>query len=102
MTDQSLTRKPVAKRVSDNKASDYVSARQFHPPSIPSPTHNSRVPQNPTEKNLLFLPNQFIPMPTSNRYNDLYYYDSEDEPVFKEMVISKTLKPINTYSVVPL
>ena len=41
-------------------------------------------------------------MLTSNGYADLYSSDSEDELVFEEMIDSKTLNPINKYSVVPL
>ena len=47
------------------------------------------------------MPNRVAPIPTYNGYNDLYYSDSDDGPVFEEMVDSKTLKPINTYIVVP-
>ena len=40
--------------------------------------------------------------PTSNEYNYLYSSDSEENPVFKEMVYSNSIKnPINKYIVVP-
>ena len=41
-------------------------------------------------------------MPTSNKYANLYSFDSEDEPVSEEIVDSKNLKPINTYFVIIL
>ena len=48
------------------------------------------------------MPHQVAPTPTSNGYNDLYSPDSEDDPVFEEVVSnSKTVKYINKYSVVP-
>ena len=99
---QYRTSKPVAKRVSDDQASDHVLAKRFHPPLISNPPLNSSVPPAPIEKNLLILPNQSAPMTKSNSYADLYSSNSEDEPVFKEMVDIKTLKPINTYYVVHL
>ena len=59
------------------------------------------MPQAPIANTVLLVPNRVAPIPTSNGYNDLYSLDSDDDPVFEEMVDSKTLKPINTYSVVP-
>ena len=54
------------------------------------------MPPDPPEKNLLLMPNQAAPMPTSNGYADIYSYDSEDDPVFEEMVINdKTVNSIN-------
>ena len=100
ITNQYHTIKPVAKRLSEEKASDHVSAIRFHSPSIqitvlpPHPTLDSSVPPAPPEKNLLILPNQAEPIPTSNGYADIYSSDSEDEPVFKEMVIVKTSIPL--------
>ena len=41
-------------------------------------------------------------MPTSNKYANLYSSDSEDEPVFEEIVSNSTINSINTYYVVPL
>ena len=41
-------------------------------------------------------------MPTSYRYANLYSSDPEDEPLFEELIDCKTVKPINTYYVVPL
>ena len=100
--DQSRTSKPVADRVSYDKASDHVSTRQVHYPLILSPPLDYSVPPAPIENTLLLLPNEAALMPTSNEYADIYSYYSEDEPVFEEMVIGKKIKPINTYSVVPL
>ena len=55
-----------------------------------------------SRKNLLLLPNQVAPGPLSNRYLYLYLSDSDNPPVFNEMVSSNNnLNPINTYSVVP-
>ena len=100
--DQYHTIKPVSKRVSNDQDSYHVSAIRLHSPSISNPPLDSSVPPAPIENNLLLLPNQDAPMTTSNRYADFYSYDSEDEPVFVEMVGSKTLNPITTYSVLPL
>ena len=47
------------------------------------------------------MPDCVAPTPTSNGYNDLYSLESDDDPVFEEMVDSKTLKPINTYILLP-
>ena len=106
MTDQSCPSKPVAKRVSEDTASDHVSARRVHSPSIhstelpPHPPLKSRVPPSPPEKNLLLLKNQAAPMPTSNGYVDLYSSNSDNNPVFDEMVSNdKTVNSIHTYSV---
>ena len=75
---------------------------QIHSLSILKPPLDSSMSPAPIENNLLLMPNQSAPMPTPNRYADLYSYDSEYEPAFEEMVDSKTLKPINKYYVVPL
>ena len=53
--DQSCTNKPVAKIVSDDKASDHISARRVHSLSIPIPPLDPSVPPAPIEKNLLLL-----------------------------------------------
>ena len=101
MTDQARENKPVTKRISYNSSSDQVSARRVHPPpSISNTKIDSTVPPYPIENSVLLMPNRVAPTPTSNGYNDLYSSDSGDDPVFKEMVDSKTLKPINTYIVV--
>ena len=92
----------MVKRVSNDQASDHISARRVHPPSISNPPLNSSVTPAPIENNLLLLTKQALPMPTSNRYADLYSSDSEGEPVFKEMDDSKTLNTINKYSVVTI
>ena len=59
------------------------------------------MPHAPIAKNVLLMPNRVAPIPTPNWYNDLYSLDSDDDPVFEEMVDNKTLKPINKYFVVP-
>ena len=42
-------------------------------------------------------------MPISNGYANIYSSDSEDDPVFNEMVSNdKTVNSINIYYVVPL
>ena len=102
ITYQDQKSKPVAKRVSDNSSSGKVSARRVHPPSISNSTLDSNVPTDPIEKNVLLIPNRVAPIPTSNRYNNLYSLESDDDPVFKEMVSNFiTVRSINTYSVVP-
>ena len=82
ITDQSCTSNPVAKRLSDDLDSNHVSARQVHSPSISNSTLDFRAPPDPIEKNLLLLPNQAAPIPTSNGYTDIYPSDLEDDPVF--------------------
>ena len=101
--DKSRTRKTMAKRVSDNLASDHVFDRRVHSPSTSNPPLDSNMPPAPIEKNLLLMPNQAATMPTHNRYADLYHSGLEDNLVFEEMVSNdKTVNSINTYSVVPL
>ena len=47
------------------------------------------------------MTNQVAPITTSSGYTYPYSSDSEDDPVFKEMVSTyKTVNSINTYSVV--
>ena len=93
---------PVEKRVSDNLSSDQVYARRVHPPPISKSTLNSTISPTTISKNVLLMPNQVAPIPTSIRYNDLYSSESEDDPVFEEMVSNyKTVNSINTYSIVP-
>ena len=75
--DQSCTNKPVAKRVSDDKASDHISARRVHSLSIPIPPLDPSVPPAPIEKNIIFLKNQAAPIPTYNGYSDVYSSDLE-------------------------
>ena len=102
MTDQYRTRKPVAKRVSDDLASDQVSARRVHSPSISNSTLYSSVTPAPIENNLLLMPNQYAPIPTSNGYGDIYSSGSEDDTAFEKFFSNdKTVNSINTYSVVP-
>ena len=51
---------------------------------------------------VLLMPNRAALTPTFNRYNDLYSSDSEDYPVFKELLDSNPIiKTINTYIVLP-
>ena len=47
------------------------------------------------------MSNHLAPVPSSNRYADLYLSDLNCAPVFEELVISKTINPTNTYFVVP-
>ena len=48
------------------------------------------------------MPNRAAPPLTSNKYNDLYSSDSDEDPVFEEMVDSNPIvNTINTYIVVP-
>ena len=95
MTDQDRTSKPVSKRVSGNSSSNQVSARRVHSPSISNSTLDSTEPPDPIAKTVLLMPNHVAPIPTSNGYNNIYSLDSNDNPVFEEMVDGKTLKPIN-------
>ena len=101
MTDQDRTNKPVAKRLSENSSSGQVSARQVHSPSVSNSTLDSTVPLAPIANTFILMPNRVAPIPTSNGYNDLCSLYSDDEPVFKEIVDSKNLDPINTFLVVP-
>ena len=101
MTHQDQTNKPVSKRVSNDSSSDKVSDRQFHYPSISNSILDSTVPPAPIANTVILIPNCGAPIPTSNGYNNIYSLDSDDNPVFEEMVDSKTLNPIHTYIVVP-
>ena len=100
MKDQSRKIKPVAKRVSDNSSSDQVYDRRFHPPSISKSTLDSTATPYPIANTVLLMPNRVAPIPTSNGYNNLYSSYSDEDPVFEEMIDSKSLKAINTYIVV--
>ena len=54
------------------------------------------------ENNVLLIPNQVATIHNSNGYTDIYSSDSEDDPVFKEMVRNyKTANSIDTSSVLP-
>ena len=101
MTYEARTNNPVTKRVSEDSSSDQVSAKRVHSLSISNSTLDSNVPPYTIANTVLLMPNRVAPIHTSNRYNNLYSSDSDDEPVFKILVDSKTVKPINTYSVVP-
>ena len=59
------------------------------------------MPHAPIAKNVLLMPKRVAPIPTSNGYKNIYYSESNNNPVFEEMVDNKTLKPINKYFVVP-
>ena len=82
---------------------NHVSARRVHSPLIFNPPLDSIMPLSTIENNLLLLTNQAVPMPISNGYANIYSSDSEDDPVFNEMVSNdKTVNSINIYYVVPL
>ena len=98
---QAQTNKPLAKQVSNNYYYGQVFARRVHYPPISNSTLESTVPPAPIVNTVLLMPNRVAPIPTSNGYKDLYFSDSDDNPILEGMVDSKILKPINTYSVVP-
>ena len=87
MTDQAQTSKPVAKSLSDDLYSDQVSDMWVYSPSISNSTPDFTMPPAPIAKNVLLMPNQVAPTPTSNRYTDLYSLDSEDDQVFEELSV---------------
>ena len=99
--DQDQTSNPVSKRVSDDYSSNQVPPRRVHLLSVSNSTLDSTMPQAPIENTVLPMPYHVPPIPTSNRYNAIYSSDSDDGPLFEEMVAGKNLKPINTYSVLP-
>ena len=102
ITDQAQISRPVTKRVSDDSSSNQVSARRIHSPSISNYTLDSTVPPALIVKNVLLVPNHVASIPTSDGYTDIYSSDSGDEPLFEEMFSNfKTVKSINTYSLVP-
>ena len=59
------------------------------------------MPPAPISNTVLLMPNRVAPTHTSNGYNNLYSLDSDNDPVFEEMVDSNYIKTINTYIVVP-
>ena len=59
------------------------------------------MPPAPIANTVIPMPNRAAPTPTYNGYKNIYSYDSDDNPVFKELVDSNSIKPINTYIVVP-
>ena len=60
------------------------------------------MPPASIDNTVLLMPNHATPTPNPNRYNDIYSSDSEDNPVFEEMVDSNyIINPTNTYIVVP-
>ena len=101
-TYQAKFHKPTAKIVSDDSSSDQILARHIHSPFISNTTLDSTIPPASINNSVLLMPNRAAPPLTSNGYNDLYLYDSEEDPVFEEMVDSNPIiKTINTYIVVP-
>ena len=101
-TDPAKVLNPAAKRVSYNNSSNQISARHVHPPPISNTTIESTIPPAPINNSVLLMTNSDAPPLTSNGYNDLYSSDSEDDPVFEEMVDSDPIiNTINTYIVVP-
>ena len=86
--------KPAAKRVSDDSSSNQISARHVHSPSISNSKIESTIPPASINHSDLLMPNSPAPPFTSNGYNDLYSYDSEEDPVFEEMVDSNPI--VNT------
>ena len=101
MIDQDQSHKTIDKQISEDSSSEHVSARHVHYPSILRSTIEFTFPPAPMANSVLLIPNRVNPTPTSNGYNYLYSSDSDDDPVFKEMVDSKTIKSINKYIVVP-
>ena len=101
MTDQYRVNKPVAKRISDDSSSEQISARHVYSPYISNTPIDSTVPPDPIANTVLLMPNCAALTSTSNGYNNIHSSESDDEPVFKEMVDSKSINPINTYIVVP-
>ena len=96
-TDQAKVHTPAAKRVSCNSSSDQILVRHVHSPYISNTMIESTVPPASIDNSVLLMPNRAAPTPTSNGYNDIYSSDSEDDPVFKEMVDSNPIiKIINT------
>ena len=58
------------------------------------------MPPSPIVNNTLLMPNCVATRPTSDRYNDLYSSDSDNDTVFKETFSNfKTANSINPYSV---
>ena len=69
------------------------------PPDYPVP------PLAPPAPDIVHLPNQIAPLPSSNGFSDLYSLDSEDDSVFDEMVGNdkiNCIKSISTYIRSPL
>ena len=100
--DLAQVKNPAAKRVSDDSSSDHISAIHVHSPSLPNTTIDSTVTPSSIDNAVLLMPNRSAPAPTSDGWNYLYSSDSEDNPVFEEMVDSNyIIKPINTYTIAP-
>ena len=94
MTYQAQVNKPVAKQISDYSSSDQISDRHVHYPSILKTTIDSTVTPAPIENIVLLMPNRAAPTPTSNGYNNICSSDSDDDPVFEEMVDSNSINTI--------
>ena len=82
-TDPDKVLKPAAKRVSDDSSSNQISVRHFHSPSISNTTIESTIPPASIKNSVLLMPNCPAPPLTSNRYNDLYSSDSEEDLLFE-------------------
>ena len=96
-TDPDKVLKPAAKRVSDDSSSDQISAIHVHSPSISNTTIESTIPPDSINNSVLLMPHRPAPPLTSNGYNDLYLSDSEEDPVFEEILDSNPiLKTVNT------
>ena len=101
-TDPDKVLKPAAKIVSDDSSSNHISARHVHSPSISNTTIESTIPPASINNSVLLMTNRPAPPLTSNGYNDIYSSDSEEDPVFEEMVdINYIVKTVNTYIVEP-
>ena len=94
--------RPDAIRDSEESVSETASSRRVHPPSIPPTESPTSLPvysiplRAPPQTHLPHLPNQEAPVPLSDGYADLCLSESDNSPVFEEMVSSKNLNPINT------
>ena len=57
---------------------------------------------SPIANKFILIPNQVLPIPTSNCCIDIYSSNLEDDPVFEDMVSNhETVNSIDTYSVLP-
>ena len=101
MTDQARVNNPIAKRILDDSSSNHIPSKHVRSPSISNTIIDSTVPPAPISNTNILMPNRAVPTPTSNGYNNLYSSESDDDPVFEEIVDSNYIKPINTYILVP-
>ena len=101
-TDPAKVLKPASKRVSDDSSYDHISERHVHSPSISNIMIESTILPASINNSVLLMPNRTAPPLTYNGYNDIYSSDSEEDPVFKEMLdINPIVKTVNTYFVEP-